>query len=43
MGLDYFVGNKNFIPVSLEYQLFLSSDTVSANAILFRAGYGWAF
>lgn len=42
-GLDYFINNKNFIPASLEYQMFQSSDTVSANIILVRAGYGWAF
>ncbi|MEQ1722376.1 MAG: hypothetical protein ABL930_04320 [Pseudobdellovibrio sp.] len=42
-GLDYFINNKNFIPVSLEYQLFPSSDTVSANSIMLRAGYGWSY
>ena len=42
-GLDYFINNKNFIPASLEYQLFQSSDTVTANIIMLRAGYGWAF
>lgn len=42
-GLDYFINNRNFIPASLEYQLFLSSDTVSANIIMLRIGYGWAF
>ena len=43
IGLDYFINNKNFIPASLEYQLFQSSDTVTANIILLRIGYGWAF
>lgn len=43
LGLDYFINNKNFIPASLEYQLFPSSDTVSANSIMVRAGYGWAY
>ena len=42
-GFDYFITNKTFIPASLEYQLFQSSETVSANIILIRAGYGWAF
>ena len=42
-GFDYFVSNKTFIPVSLEYQLFQSSETVSANIILIRGGFGWAF
>lgn len=42
-GWDYFINNKNFIPLSAEYQMFQSSDTVKANLILLRAGYGWAF
>jgi hypothetical protein len=42
-GFDYYLSNKTFIPASLEYQLFQSSETVSANIILIRAGYGWAF
>lgn len=42
-GFDYFITNKTFIPASLEYQMFQSSETVTANMILIRAGYGWAF
>ena len=42
-GMDYYLSNKNFIPMSLEYQMFMKSDTVSANIILLRGGYGWAF
>jgi hypothetical protein len=42
-GIDFFVSNKNFIPISAEYQLFQSSETVTANIILLRAGYGWSF
>ncbi len=42
-GVDYFINNKMFIPASLEYQMFESSETVSANLILLRAGFGWAF
>ena len=42
-GADYFINNKSFIPVSAEYQMFQASDTVTANIILFRVGYGWAF
>lgn len=42
-GLDYFISNSKFIPVSFEYQIFQSSSTVSANIMLLRAGYGWAF
>lgn len=42
-GLDYFISNKSFIPASFEYQLFSSSETVSANIMMVRLGYGWAF
>lgn len=42
-GFDYFISNKTFIPASIEYQLFQSSETVSANIILLRTGFGWAF
>jgi hypothetical protein len=42
-GIDYFINNKNYIPASLEYQLFPSSDTVSANSLMLRAGYGWSY
>lgn len=42
-GLDYFINNKNFVPVSVEYQMFPSSDTVSANSIMIRGGYGWSY
>jgi outer membrane protein W len=42
-GFDFFITNKTFIPASLEYQLFQSSETVSANIILIRSGFGWAF
>ena len=43
VGLDFFINNKSFIPVSAEYQMFQASDTVTANIILLRVGYGWAF
>ena len=42
-GLDYFISNKTFIPASFEYQLFSSSETVTANIMMVRVGYGWAF
>ncbi|MBC7419503.1 MAG: hypothetical protein H7328_02130 [Bdellovibrio sp.] len=42
LGLDYFVNLKYFVPVSLEYQAFLKSDTVDANIIILRAGFGMA-
>lgn len=42
-GVDYFISNKTYIPVSIDYQMFLPSDTVSGNMITLRAGYGWAF
>lgn len=44
LGIDYFINNKYYIPVSGEYQLFQSSDTVSGTTILMlRAGFGWTF
>lgn len=42
-GLDFFLSNKTFIPVSLEQQFFLKSDTVSASIMMIRVGYGQAF
>jgi hypothetical protein len=42
-GLDWFIASDAFVPLSLEYQMFQSSDTVTANQILVRGGYGWAF
>lgn len=41
-GADWFISNKFFIPVSAEYQMFQSSDTVSANIIQARIGFGLA-
>lgn len=43
LGLDFFISNKSFIPVSAEMQMFQSSETVTASLILLRVGYGWAF
>lgn len=42
-GMDFFLSNKTFIPVSLEQQFFLKSDTVSASIMMIRVGYGQAF
>lgn len=42
-GMDFFISNKNFIPVSLEQQFFLKSDTVSASIMMIRVGYGQTF
>jgi hypothetical protein len=42
-GVDYFLSNKTFIPVSLDYQMFIPSETVTGNMITIRGGYGWAF
>lgn len=41
-GADWFISNKFFIPVSAEYQMFQNSDTVSANIIQARIGFGMA-
>lgn len=42
-GFDYFMSRSSFIPVSIEYGLYPSSDQVSANAIFIRAGYGMSW
>lgn len=42
-GADWFTTGANFVPFSIEYQLFQNSDTVTANIMMLRAGYGWAF
>lgn len=41
IGLDIQRDRKNYIPVSLEYNLFPSSDTVKASMILIKAGWAW--
>lgn len=42
-GADYFLNNKLFIPLSLEQQYFLNSDTVKANLLMLRVGVGYAY
>lgn len=42
-GMDYYLDASRFLPFSLDYQIFLNSDTVSANLIMLRGGYGWVF
>jgi len=42
-GADWFISNSSFVPFNFEYQLFQASDTVTANQIVLRGGYGWAF
>lgn len=42
-GGEYFLTFKRFIPFSIEQQYFKSSDTVSANLLSFRAGYGISY
>lgn len=42
-GFDMFMGPNSFIPVQVEYGLYPSSNQVSANAIMIRAGYGTSF
>lgn len=39
-GFDYNLGEKYYIPVTLQYSLFPADDTVSANMIIFSAGLG---
>lgn len=41
LGSDIQMSRKNYIPVSLEYNMFPSSSTVKANSIILRAGWAW--
>jgi len=41
-GFDMAIGKKKgILPVSIDYSLFPSSGTVSANMLAIRIGYGW--
>ena len=40
-GGEWQLSKKNYIPFSLEYDLFPTSPSVKANMISIRAGYGW--
>jgi outer membrane protein W len=42
-GVDWFTSPTFFVPISVEYGLLPSSDTVSANTIAIRAGAGFSF
>lgn len=41
VGSDIQMSRKNYVPVSIEYNLFPSSDTVKASMILIKAGWAW--
>lgn len=43
LGMDFFLTEKMFIPASVEQQMFLKSDTVSANILMVRVGFGQTF
>lgn len=40
-GADIKMGRKTFLPVSIEYGIFPPSETVKANILFLRVGYGW--
>lgn len=42
LGLDYFINHKYFIPISLEQQILIPSDTVKASIMVIRFGVGMA-
>lgn len=42
-GLEYFINNKIFIPLSIEQQYFFSTETVKANQLSLRTGLGFAY
>lgn len=41
LGVDIQMNRKNYVPVSIEYNLFPASDTVKANMIVLKAGWAW--
>lgn len=41
LGADISMKNKQLLPLSIEYSLFPSSGTVTANTLTLRAGWGW--
>jgi len=41
LGTDIRTGNKNYIPISVEYNLYPTTATVKANIITVRLGYAW--
>ena len=43
LGVDWFTSPTFYIPISVEYGLLPSSDTVSANTIAIRLGAGFSF
>jgi hypothetical protein len=42
-GMDFAISKNSYIPVSLQYNLFPSSKTVSASSIVLKTGYSFAF
>lgn len=40
-GVDVQMSRKNYVPVSLEYNMFPPSDTVKASMISIKAGWAW--
>ncbi|WII71941.1 hypothetical protein QJS83_15870 [Bdellovibrio sp. 22V] len=41
VGVDIQLNRRNYIPVSLEYNMFPSSDTVKASQMMIKAGWAW--
>ena len=42
-GLEFFLNNKFFLPLSVEQQYFISTETVKANQLSIRTGLGIAY
>ncbi|MBK9322759.1 MAG: hypothetical protein IPM97_07410 [Bdellovibrionaceae bacterium] len=40
-GIDIRLSTKSYVPVSIEYGMFPTSDSVKASIIYLRAGYAW--
>lgn len=41
IGMDMQMSRKNYVPISLEYNMFPSSETVKASNIMIKAGWAW--
>lgn len=41
LGLDWQMSRKNYVPISIEYNMFPDSSTVKATMIVIKAGWAW--
>ena len=41
LGADYYFNERQYIPLSIEQQFFLKTETVSSSIMMIRIGFGW--